>query len=542
MDESPKIAVQGEFVEKMLSGSQAKTAFALRQNIERMLAGNSPLVLRKWTDTSGTERESWVATKPENLNCAAFLTITVGDSWTKAAALKARDKADRARQAALVKNAKASALVRFAECLRLTVKENRAAEKILSKRGNKLAAAERRQREAYRVAAMVPDDGESHFVQVWDAAEASRRINNLRKYLLTIFERAVIVTERHKNKAIHFHIVGTLNGKPDIRTGFDFAAFKAARDARDAGKVNRTAEMRYKLASSPALSALWASLRGKLPGYHFGRAELTPIERTGEAVACYVAKYVEKNVCQRIPEDKRKKLVRYWGEWGTVLAVERPDRFAERIEWIEAAAAEKLPITLFGLPPAGCWKLRPNDFAWAGRRAWAWWNKAAELSGLVSWETTSKVGLEIGPRWAFKLANIWKEHCGDDLTPALTNADTAKRRELRGALIQEQAAFKSKVCTGWSSYRRAGELERLAADWKPVGDDDDFPAAALALPVACWTERDWQEHEREVEAWDAGRDARRARLEKFLPRKRGVIVGAVMNCDDIFKSAVGAKN
>jgi len=56
-------------------------------------------------------------------------------------------------------------------------------------------------------------EGET-FRQVWDATEASRRIHHLqRRVLSALFERAIIVTERHKNGAIHFHVIGVLRGR-----------------------------------------------------------------------------------------------------------------------------------------------------------------------------------------------------------------------------------------------------------------------------------------------------------------------------------------
>ncbi len=130
---------------------------------------------------------------------------------------------------------------------------------------------------------------------MFDPVEATRRINCLITGLLRdLFRRAVIVTERHKSRAIHYHLI--VECREDIRTGFDFAAFEA--------------KWGYKKSASAALRTLWAVLLKRLPSYGFGRAELTPIFKTGEAVSRYVSKYVEKNLFARRPEDKGKKLVR----------------------------------------------------------------------------------------------------------------------------------------------------------------------------------------------------------------------------------------
>jgi hypothetical protein len=240
----PAVAGQQEFLESMLSGSQKKTAYALRLNAEAMI-------------------------RDGGLNSAAFLTLTLGD---------------------------------------------------------------------------LDEDGK--FQGISDAAEASRRINNLnRRVLADLFEKAIVVTERHASGKIHFHILGILSGRPDIRTNFDFEGFKTARTARAKGYVHQAAEIRYKMAASDALRARWELLRDVLPRYGFGRAQLTPIEKTGGAVACYISKYIEKNVCNRLAQDKRKKLVRYIG-------------------W------EKC-------------QLKANEFEWNGKRAEAWRGKARQLVGLL---------------------------------------------------------------------------------------------------------------------------------------------------------------
>ena len=167
--------------------------------------------------------------------------------------------------------------------------------------------------------------GKMAFVQVYDAAEASRRIKSLYAGLLDdLFEMSVLVTERHQSSAIHFHALAALKGSPDIRTGFDFEAVRC----RNYASV------------CPALKTIWKVLREKLPLYGFGRAELMPVRKTGNAVASYVSKYIEKNVLNRQPQDHRKKLVRYHGFNKTQL---KPNEF----EW--------------NTPKARAWRQRARD-------------------------------------------------------------------------------------------------------------------------------------------------------------------------------------
>ena len=311
---------QTELVHKLLTGSQAKTAWALRYNAEKMCEG------------AGLER-------------IGFLTLTVGDKT------------------------------------------------------------------------------ESGFKQVWDASEASRRINNLgRRILPVIFERGIIATERHSSGAIHFHILGVLLGRPDIRSGFDF-------DKVAAGDYRSVPE---------ELREIWKFLREVLPKYGFGRAELLPIKKTGEAVAAYVGKYIEKNVCNRRKEDKRKKLVRYFG-------------------WNKE-------------------QLKANEFSWAGPKATAWRLKSRELVSLVGLKETEECYDCFGPRWAFHLSRIWKE-LGDNIFPGLCATDFEKR-------ILRQELVKFKECR---KRARAGEWGFVAPQ------SEDYWAVEAAIVAQRYREGDGED-------------------------------------------------
>lgn len=281
-----------------LTGSQKKTAWALRENCERMIAGKAKRRLVETEFFAGTEKKKkkvWVYDNPENLNCTAFLTLTVGEK----------------------------------------------------------------------------DEG-GRFRQVWDAKEASRRINNLnRRVLKDLFELAIVVTERHKSGAIHFHIVGILRGRPDIRTGFNFEAVRR-------GNYSSV---------SDTLRGLWEHLREVLPNYGFGRSELTPIEKTSEAIAAYVAKYIQKNVENRLKEDKRKKLVRYIGDW---------------------TVAKKIGETIVADGDGEIYKARASDFGWATPHAVAWRWKTREVAKLIDVTTPEEAKIALGPRWAYTISLMWQ--------------------------------------------------------------------------------------------------------------------------------------
>lgn len=186
------------------------------------------------------------------------------------------------------------------------------------------------------------------FVQVHDAAEASRRIHNLaRRFLPSISTRWAIVTERHKSGAIHFHLIAQM--KEDIRAGYEWDACRAG-DYRSA---------------CHALRRIWAVLRSELPNHGFGRAQLEPL-KNGEAASRYVAKYVEKNLFNRLKSDIRKKLVRYGGWEGT--------------------------------------HCRSNDLCWSTPKACEWRRKVRAIAATAKVWTPQAMAAMIGPRWAWRVS------------------------------------------------------------------------------------------------------------------------------------------
>lgn len=273
------------------------------------------------------------------------------------------------------------------------------------------------------------------FEQIWEPEEASRRINSLITGLLSdLFVRAIIVTERHKSGAIHFHLV--VETAEDIRGGFDFAAFLRARTARKAGEIDHEAERAYEASATPALRALWGVLRDRLPGYGFGRAELTPIFKTGEAISRYVGKYVEKNLFNRRTEDKRKKLVRYMG-WGKS-------------------------------------QMKPNEFCWSTPKACEWRRKASAIASTVGLETPQQVRAAIGPRWAYRLHGAMFDLHLEGVTEwhegEMTRDQVELAREFMRRDAQSWEAGKVKVKNAeeqraiWDRALTAAEVEELARD------------------------------------------------------------------------------
>jgi len=254
----------------------------------------------------------------------------------------------------------------------------------------------------------VGDQRRSGFVGVEYQREASRRINSLLTgWLRALFVRSVIVTERHKSGMIHFHLI--------VESRCDLATRGGA--------------------WTPALRSIHRQLRKRLPGYGFGRAELTPLRKTGDALAFYVAKYVSKNLAQRRPCDVGARLVRYSG-------------------WNKR-------------------HLRAADFSWAHENASEWRRNAAlcaELGGFGADAVEAKAGLSecFGSRWAYRITGVIgaaSREMGDDhrenvLTIRSLMAGAEVNPEWRRWRDEEQAA----------NYYEQVDAEREARLAKPEPD------------------------------------------------------------------------
>jgi hypothetical protein len=114
------------------------------------------------------------------------------------------------------------------------------------------------------------------------------------------YEDWICVLEPHKDGVWHLHVV--VATKADIRTGTDIETltnYKLPYWQR-----------RGKHLRNEALAAEWRALRETCCKYRFGRAELLPIKKTGEALARYVAGYLSKSF-GLVPSGRKHRLVRY---------------------------------------------------------------------------------------------------------------------------------------------------------------------------------------------------------------------------------------
>ena len=113
-----------------------------------------------------------------------------------------------------------------------------------------------------------------------DPKEAQRRWNNINRTISRDGKMRVLAktVETQKRGAIHYHCLVHIG--QDIRTGFDWDAFKKAAcayKAKDA-KEGRAQTKIYAMSAKSHLRHLWGYMRKKAESHGFGRTELMPIQ------------------------------------------------------------------------------------------------------------------------------------------------------------------------------------------------------------------------------------------------------------------------
>ena len=129
-----------------------------------------------------------------------------------------------------------------------------------------------------------------------DPKEAQRRWNNINRTISRDkkFEVLAKVVETQARGAIHYHCLVHIG--QDIRTGFDWDAFKKAAEAYEAknAKEGRAQTKKYAKSASKHLRHLWGYMRKKADTHGFGRTELAPIEYP-DNIGSYLGKYLNKD-------------------------------------------------------------------------------------------------------------------------------------------------------------------------------------------------------------------------------------------------------
>ena len=220
-------------------------------------------------------------------------------------------------------------------------------------------------------------DAGGRFRNLRDRKEAQRRFHSLlTNEISKRYVCGVIVTERHKNGGIHFHLATAC--KEDIRGQIDFDACFPAKDAR--GKPMHKPD--YSTAND-AIKREWAFWRHKAKLYGFGRHNLQPMRRNGEALGRYLGEYLRKDWEHRLREDKGARCVRYFGHWSTDG---------------RARGERRKP------PPQN------GRFGWMTPRARAWREMVKQMILVLNYNgaklTQDNIKDTLGPKWAWKMGKL----------------------------------------------------------------------------------------------------------------------------------------
>jgi len=210
-----------------------------------------------------------------------------------------------------------------------------------------------------------------------DRKEAQRRFHSLLSNVIAKrYVCGVIVTERHKNGGIHFHLA--IVCIEDIRGQIDFAACFPAKDF-----TGRPVQKPDYSTANAAIKREWVFWCRTAKLYGFGRHQLQPMRSNGEAMGRYLGKYLLKDWHHRLPEDKGARCVRYFGHWST-----NGKGKGER---------KKAP------PQNG-------RFGWLTARARAWREMVKQVVKVLNHQeakiTEQNIKDILGPKWAWKMGRL----------------------------------------------------------------------------------------------------------------------------------------
>jgi len=147
------------------------------------------------------------------------------------------------------------------------------------------------------------------------AKKAQERFKSINTHLLNeLFVAHVTAFHRgSKRGRPHYHLIAVT--REDVRTGFDFDAWRALlAHVHLFGRHNA----RYRqlcapvfASANPALKAIWKTFRDRAAGYGFGMVETYPVRSNAEAVGRYVGSYVRVGAENRQWRDKGMRTIRY---------------------------------------------------------------------------------------------------------------------------------------------------------------------------------------------------------------------------------------
>jgi hypothetical protein len=222
-------------------------------------------------------------------------------------------------------------------------------------------------------------DAGGRYRNLRDRKEAQRRFHSLLTNVVAKrYQCGVIVTERHFNLGLHFHLAVLCAA--DVRGQIDFAACFPPKGV--GGKPMHKPD--YSTANE-AIKREWAFWRRVAKLYGFGRHQLQPMRENGEALGRYLGEYLSKDWAHRLPEDKGARCVRYFGHWSKEVRTIGQRRKAA---------------------PHG------SLFGWMTSRAKAWRELVKQVVLVLRYSgakiTEHNIKDIFGPKWAWKMGKLFE--------------------------------------------------------------------------------------------------------------------------------------
>jgi hypothetical protein len=220
-------------------------------------------------------------------------------------------------------------------------------------------------------------DAGGRYRNLRDRKEAQRRFHSLLTNVIAKrYQCGVIVTERHRNGGLHFHLAVVC--ATDIGGQMDFNACFPPKDI-----FGRPAYKPDYATANDAIKREWAFWRRVAKLYGFGRHQLQPMRENGEALGRYLAAYLSADWEHRLPEDKGARCLRYFGHWSS-----HPRIQGERRK----------------IPPHN------SRFGWLTPRARVWRELVKQVVMVLNYKgaklTEHNIKDGLGAKWAWKLRRL----------------------------------------------------------------------------------------------------------------------------------------
>ena len=204
-----------------------------------------------------------------------------------------------------------------------------------------------------------------------DPKEAQRRWNNINRTILRDkkFQVLAKTVETQKRGAIHYHCLVHIG--QDIRTGFDWDAFKKASLAYKAKdpKEGRAQTKIYAMSAKDHLRHLWGYMRTKAESHGFGRTELMPIQYPNN-IGSYLGKYLNKD------DEMREK--------------GKADPWMKKVRKISYGRKHRRKYSA--------------NFSWVTGRGAEWRRKLKEWAEYRGFKNTDEISAVYGKNWSYWIA------------------------------------------------------------------------------------------------------------------------------------------